>query len=66
MTENEKQGIIPMRLVSLDQVADIICKYENRSIQKTMIYELGKLNSVPATEEQLMEIRGNEAITFDD
>lgn len=66
MTENEKQGIIPMRLVSFDQVADIICKYENRSIQKTMIYELGKLSSVPATEEQLMEIRGNEAITFDD
>lgn len=66
MTENEKQGIIPMRLVSLDQVADIICKYENRSIQKTMIYELGKLNSVSATEEQLIEIRGNEAITFDD
>lgn len=66
MTENEKQGIIPMRLVSLDQAADIICKYENRSIQKTMIYELGKLNSVPATEEQLMEIRGNEAVTFED
>ena len=66
MTENEKQGIIPMRLVSLDQVADIICKYENRSIQKTMIYELGKLNSVSATEEQLIEIRGNEAVTFDD
>lgn len=55
-----------MRLVSLDQAADIICKYENRSIQKTMIYELEKLSSVPATEEQMMEIRGNEAVTFED
>lgn len=62
MTENQKVGLIPMRLVSADQVADIICKYESRNIQKTMIYELGKLNGVLATEEQFLQIKGEEDI----
>ena len=44
----------------------IICKYENRSIQKTMIYEIEKLNGCIATEEQLLEILGNKEVNFDD
>ena len=49
-----------LRLVSADQVKDIICKYENRIIQRTMVFEIEKLNGVLATEEQMVEILGNE------
>ena len=62
MMENQKVKLTSFRLVSIDQVADVICKYENRNIQKTMIYELGKLISVPATEEQFFQIKGEEDI----
>lgn len=64
MTENQKARLMSMRLVSADQVAEIICKYENRNIQKTMIYELEKLNGVLATEEQFLCIKGEEDIRF--
>lgn len=54
-----------MRLVSEDQVKKIICKYENRNIQKTMVYEVGVLNGCLATSEQLMQIKGNEEIKLE-
>ena len=55
-----------LRLVSADAVEDIICKYENRLIQRTMILEVEKLNGCLATEEQAFEILGNTDIEFED
>ena len=55
-----------IRLVSADEVKEIICKYENRTIQHTMIYEIEKLNGCIATEEQMLEIMGNKDIIFDE
>lgn len=55
-----------LRLVSADAVEDIICKYENRLIQRTMILEVEKLNRCLATEEQAFEILGNTDIEFED
>ena len=55
-----------MRLVSADKVKEIICKYENRIIQRTMIYEIEKLNGCLATEEQMLEIMGDEDIVFNE
>lgn len=55
-----------IRLVSADDVKAIICKYENRTIQHTMIYEIEKLNGCIATEEQMLEILGNKDIDLED
>lgn len=55
-----------LRLVSVDAVEDIICKYENGGIQRTMIFEVEKLNGCLATEEQALEILGNTDIEFED
>ena len=55
-----------MRLISADAAKEIICKYENRAIQKTMVFEIEKRNGCQATEEQLIEICGNEPIKFED
>ena len=55
---------IPLRLVSADAVKNIICKYENKTIQRTMIYEIEKLNGCIATQEQVMDMFGNEDIEF--
>ncbi len=55
-----------LRLVSADAVKDIICRYENRNIQKTMVYEIEKLTGVVATDEQLLEILGNDDIKMED
>ena len=55
-----------LRLVSADVVKDIICRYENRNIQKTMVYEIEKLTGVVATDEQLLEILGNDDIKMED
>lgn len=55
-----------LRLVSADAVKDIICRYENRNIQKTMVYEIEKLAGVVATDEQLLEILGNDDIKMED
>lgn len=55
-----------IRLVSADEVKEIICKYENRIIQRTMIYEIEKLNGCLATEEQILEIMGDEDIVFNE
>lgn len=57
---------MPLRLVSADAVKNIICKYENRTIQRTMIYEIEKLNGCLATDEQALEIMGNTNIEFED
>lgn len=54
-----------LRLVSANDVKAIICKYENRAIQRTMIYEVEKLNGCIATDEQVIEILGNEEIEFE-
>ncbi|QJU14148.1 hypothetical protein HL650_06545 [Blautia pseudococcoides] len=54
-----------LRLVSADAVKDIICRYENRNIQKTMVWEIEKLTGVVATDEQLLEILGNDDIKLD-
>ena len=54
-----------LRLVSADQVKDIICKYENRNIQKTMVWEVEKLTGVIATDKQMMEILGGGDISLD-
>ena len=55
-----------LRLVSADDVKEIICKYENRTIQRTMVFEIEKLNCCIATEEQMLEILGNKDINFED
>lgn len=55
-----------VRLITEDDVAAIICKYENRAIQKTMIYEITKLPGCLATEEQALEILGSKEIEFED
>lgn len=54
-----------LRLVSADAVKEIICKYENRFIQRTMVYEVEKLTGVVATDEQMMAILGNDDIQLD-
>ena len=66
LSENTKEGLTALRLVSVEQVLDIITKYENRSIQKTMVYEVGKLRGCLATEEQMLNILGEDKITFTD
>lgn len=55
-----------LRLVSADDVKDIICKYESRAIQSTMIYEIEKLRGCIATKEQVLEILGNEDLELED
>lgn len=54
-----------LRLVSADQVKDIICKYENRKIQNAMVWEVERLAGVLATDEQMIEILGNDDIKLD-
>ena len=54
-----------LRLVSADQVKDIICKYENRKIQNNMVLEVERLAGVLATDEQMIEILGNDDVKLD-
>lgn len=54
-----------LRLVSADAVKDIICKHENRLIQRTMVLEVEKLKGCLATEEQVLEILGNTDMEFE-
>lgn len=54
-----------LRLVSADEVKKIICKYENRTIQRTMIYEVEKMPGVVSTDEQMLEILGDSDIQLD-
>lgn len=55
-----------IRLVSADEVKDIICRFENKTIQRTMIYEIEKLQGVISTDEQMVEIMGEKEIEFKD
>ena len=55
-----------MRLIAEDDVMAIICKHENRAIQKTMVYEITMLPGCLATEEQALEILGSEEIEFEE
>ena len=55
-----------IRLVSIDDVLDVICKYENRPIQRIMVYEIEKLNSFISTDEQMIELQGNKDIDFEE
>lgn len=55
-----------VRLVNIDDVKDVICRYENRSLQKTMIYEIEKLSSCLATEEQSLQILGDKPLEFEE
>lgn len=54
-----------IRLISADAVKSIICKYENKTIQRTIIYEIEKLNGCIATDEQMVAILGNEKIDLE-
>lgn len=59
--------LIPFRLVSEDDVAAIICKYENRSKeQHMMIYQLSALVGCLATEEQMLQILGEKELQLED
>lgn len=58
---------IPLKLVSADEVAAIICKHENRAKEQyNMIYELTMLNGCLATEEQLLQILGDKELQLED
>lgn len=55
-----------LRLVSADAVKAIICKYEKRSIQRNMIFEVERLNGCIATQEQMIKILGEETVILED
>lgn len=55
-----------VRLVAEDDVMAIICKYENRAIQKTMVHEISMLPGCLATKEQALDILGSKEIEFED
>lgn len=57
--------LCPECLQELDEVKKIICKYENRTIQRTMVYEVEKMPGVVATDEQMLEILGDSDIQLD-
>lgn len=54
-----------MRLVSADAVKEIICKYEKRAIQHTMIFEIENMAGCAATQEQIIEISGDKEVVFE-
>ena len=55
-----------VRLVAEDDVLAIISKYENRAIQRTIVYEISMLPGCLAIEEQALEILGSKEIEFED
>lgn len=56
-----------LRLISEDEVMEIICKYENRAKeQHMMVYEITMLNSCIATEEQMLHILGEKELQLED
>lgn len=54
-----------LRLVSAESVKEVICKYENRKIQNTMVWEVERMAGVLATDEQMLEILENDDIKLD-
>ena len=55
-----------IRLVSADDVKDLICRYVNGSLQHTMVYEIEKLDGTISTQEQMLEILGNSELEFEE
>ena len=65
-----------MTLVSVTQVQNIICDITNLAIeqksfskgdiQRRLVYEVGILPQVIATDEQMLELLGNDEINFTD
>ena len=55
-----------VRLVAEDDVLAIISKYENRAIQRTIVYEISMLSGCLSTEEQALAILGSKEIEFED
>lgn len=55
-----------IRLVGADQVKDIICKYEQKAVQRTIVFEIEKLPGVIATDEQMADILGGGDIEFEE
>ena len=55
-----------IRLVSADAVKEIICKYEQTAVQRTMVFEIEKLPGVIATDEQMADILGSDDIEFEE
>ena len=58
---------VGLRLISEDEVMDIICKHENRAKQQhMMVYEITKLNGCIATEEQKVKSIGDKELQLED
>lgn len=58
---------VGLRLISEDEVMDIICKHENRAKQQhMMVYEITKLNGCIATEEQMLQILADKELQLED
>ncbi|MEY8421404.1 hypothetical protein AALB52_01465 [Lachnospiraceae bacterium 38-14] len=55
-----------LRLVSADEVKEIICKYENGAIQRKMIVAIEMLDGCISAEEQMLQILGNKEIEFEE
>lgn len=55
-----------LRMVSADEVKEIICKYENGAIQRKMIVAIEMLDGCISTEEQMLQILGNKEIEFEE
>lgn len=51
---------INLKLVSVDDVRAIICRYENRQMQNTLVAEIEKLQGCIATSEQEIAIIENQ------
>lgn len=61
-----RMGAPVVRLVKADDVKDIICKYENRSVVKTMIFAVENLPAYIIAGEEAMRFLGQTDIKFDD
>lgn len=55
-----------IRLVSADDVKDIICRYVNGSLQHTIVYEMENLDGTISTQEQMLEILRNSELEFEE
>ena len=55
-----------LRMVSADEVKEIICKYENGAIQRKMIVAIEMLDGCISAEEQMLQILGNKEIEFEE
>lgn len=72
MMDEENLALIPEIILNeadiltrLEKIASDIMSYENRTIQRTMVYEAEKMPGVVATDEQMLEILGDSDIQLD-